>query len=335
MQSAAKRVIFAGAGPAGSATALELLQRGMQPVIVERETFPRFHIGESLTGETGMRLRALGLEDDLNRLQYQVKYGTQVFGRGGNSHFKVPVMKRELGELLPMTTWQVERSTFDALLLSKALERGATRIKGYVGSVKQLEDGRIFSCTVIEDCGNSEQPCDYFIDATGQVALLSTQDVVGEKEHGRYSKQIAIYAHMEGIHTLDTRDTTIFYREKYHWSWYIPITKNKISVGIVVPSDYFKQSLLTREEFFEREIQSWNPRLTDAVSTLNRCSDVRASSNYSYTIEKYTGPNYLCVGDAHKFIDPIFSYGVHFALHEGGAAAEAIAASTDGKLDVA
>jgi len=263
-----------------------------------------------------------------------VKYGTQVFGRGGNNHFKVPVMKREHGELVPMTTWQVERSTFDALLLATALERGAMLVKGSVAAVKQSDDGRITGCTIVDSAGDFDEDCDYFVDATGQCALLSTKVIVDPKEHGRYAKQIAIYAHMEGTHTLDTRDTTIFYREKYHWCWYIPITEHKISVGIVVPSDYFKQSSLSREEFFEQEIHCLNPRLAEAVELLSRCSEVRASSNYSYTVEKYTGPNYLCVGDAHKFIDPIFSYGVHFALHEAAAAAEAIAGSVDGVLDI-
>jgi flavin-dependent dehydrogenase len=123
-------VIIIGGGPAGSATALHLLRAGVQPLIIERESFPRFHIGESLSGECGADLRTLDLEDELLRQQYPIKHGVKVFNPNGVP-FWVEVKKRcpETNALIPTWTWSVVRSSFDRILLDAARNRGA----GYYG----------------------------------------------------------------------------------------------------------------------------------------------------------------------------------------------------------
>jgi flavin-dependent dehydrogenase len=117
-------VLIIGGGPAGCAAAMFLAKEGVKPVILEQEEFPRFHIGESMTGEAGALLRRLGLEKKMMERNFPVKHGVRVYG---TSSWFIPVARRdENWEIQPATTWQVRRSDFDAMMLKEAQARGAT-----------------------------------------------------------------------------------------------------------------------------------------------------------------------------------------------------------------
>ena len=124
-------VVIVGGGPGGAATALHLLERGLKPLIVEKEAFPRYHIGESLTGECGACLKRAGLEDFLVKERFPVKHGVKVYGTGGRNAFWVQVQQRlPDGRLKPQTTWSLRRSAFDEALLDLAVRRGARHLRG-------------------------------------------------------------------------------------------------------------------------------------------------------------------------------------------------------------
>src|SRR5262245_48848539 len=110
-------VLVIGGGPAGATAALRLLAKGIRPLIVEREQFPRYHIGESMTGECGGIVRDLGFGGRMAAAGHQVKHGVQVFSVKQGSEWWIPVMqRREDSELQDQHTWQVRRSVFDAML---------------------------------------------------------------------------------------------------------------------------------------------------------------------------------------------------------------------------
>src|ERR671923_2403950 len=119
-------VLIIGGGPGGSAMAMFLSREGIKPIILEREAFPRFHIGESMTGEAAQLLRRLGLEEKMSKADYPVKHGVKVYGSDGANTWFIPVCARTPDwKLMPGSTWQVRRSHFDRMMLEEASARGA------------------------------------------------------------------------------------------------------------------------------------------------------------------------------------------------------------------
>ena len=99
-------VLIIGGGPGGATAAMFLLREGIKPIVIEQETFPRFHIGESMTGEAGQVLRRLGLEENMSRANYPVKQGVKVYGPGGANTWFIPVAARTPDwKLMPGATW--------------------------------------------------------------------------------------------------------------------------------------------------------------------------------------------------------------------------------------
>ena len=320
-------VVVVGAGPGGTSSAIFLAQKGISSILIEKDPFPRFHIGESMTGECGETVRQLGLGEAIKEIRCTIKHKTIVYGKEGKNSFTIPVMRRnEAGELEKSTTWQVRRSDFDKMLLDKAKEVGVSFVHGKATKVLFNEDGSPSGVEVRQEDGTLVDVMgEIVLDASGQATFLSNAGVAGMKERGKYSRQIAIYSHVKDAKRDELDSTLIFYEKENHWAWFIPIDEKTVSVGIVTPSDYYRASGEDMRDFYLREMKKISPELTKRVPDISLVEDVRATSNYSYHIHQFTGKGYLCVGDAHRFIDPIFSFGLQFALVEGRMAAEAIA----------
>ncbi|MBA3963245.1 MAG: tryptophan 7-halogenase [Chthoniobacterales bacterium] len=318
-------VLIVGGGPGGSAAAMFLLKERIQPVILEQEEFPRFHIGESMTGEAGALLRRLGLEDAMTARNYPVKHGVRVFGEGGKNSWFIPVSARnERWELESGTTWQVRRSDFDGMMLDEAAKRGATLIRGTAVKALLGEDGGVRGVTMRHPDGCLEDiESTMLLDCTGMATFLGNQKVTGPKYLGSYDKQIAFFAHVKGA-VRDSGDagemardnTVIFYEKKYHWSWFIPVDKEITSIGLVVPRAKFIESKQTPQEFFLDYLPQINPDLERRIAGFELVDKVHVIPNYSYQVRRFCGKGFICIGDAHRFIDPIFSFGLSATMRE-------------------
>src|SRR5256714_8805668 len=321
-------IVIVGGGPGGSAAAMYLSRTGLRVTLIEKAQSPRYHIGESLTGECGNCLRTLGLEAEMTSRRHPVKYGVTVYGPRGKNAFWVPVKGwRPESGLFDTHTWSVRRSDFDHMLFAAAAARGVAIMEAE--AVMPLLNGdSVCGVRVRTNDGAVEDiTSEGLVDASGQGTFLCNARVTGQKLRGSYDRQAAIFSQVVG----GIRDpgaaggnTLIFYRQKHHWAWFIPLDDQVTSVGVVVPADYYRPKNESNNQFLLRELHQLNPELTRRLPQIEFVEEVRGISNYSYRISNFTGKGFLCVGDSHRFIDPVFSFGVFFAMKEAQYAASAI-----------
>lgn len=314
-------VAIIGAGPAGSCLATLLARAGLSVVLFERTGFPRYHVGESLTGISTPILEDLGVVEEMDRRQFPPKRGVKVIGSGAHNEFFVPVLN---------ATWQVRRDEFDDILLQRAVHEGAMHRLGVVDSVLR-EGERVVGLRYADASAPEgelrELRARFVADCSGQSCLLSRLGVASKRVVDEvFSRQIALFTQFEGARRDPGQmgnNTFIFYGRELHWAWFIPLSPTLTSVGVVMPSAKVSE-LGGPEAAFEWGRANINPELAARFNLARQTNPVRALANYSYHVERYWGDGWCCVGDSHQFIDPIFSFGVSFALVEARAASAAI-----------
>jgi len=313
-------VAVIGSGPGGSVAGAELAKRGISVKVFEKSEFPRFHIGESLTGSAGQIIRQLGLAPAMAEHQFPEKPGVNVIGREARNEFFVPVLN---------PTWQVRRSIFDTLLRDVSIASGAEHVRAQVTDVIREGDA-VKGLSYVPEGSSTVRSIGarVVVDASGQSAFLSRQKVAGRRSIDHFSTQIAFYAHFEGVRRDPgpfANNTSIFYSEVNHWAWLIPISPTVDSLGIVLPGEVYRRHCKSPEEAVAWGIQHVNPELRERLSGAVRVEQVRACRDYSYRIDPFVGEGWVCIGDAHRFLDPIFSFGVSFAMTEAQVVTQAIA----------
>jgi FADH2-dependent halogenase len=316
-----------------------LIEQGIEPLIIEREQFPRYHVGESLTGEGGRILRELGLEAELLRRGYPRKQGVRVYGASSRGTWWVPVSGRDADwQMFDWETWQVRRSDFDTMMLDEAQRRGARLLHARATRPLVGSDGSPCGLEVRRDDGTTLRiETDMLLDCSGQATFLANHGVTGPKYRGSYDRQIAIFSQVaDAVRDQgDTRElhpdnTLIFYQRKYHWSWFIPLDERVVSVGVVIPAAYFQARNESPREFLIRELRELHPELARRLPEVQLVEDVHAIPNYSYQVRRFCGKGYICIGDAHRFVDPIFSFGLTLSLREAQLAAPLVRAYLEG-----
>jgi|KBSMisStandDraft_5_1062788.scaffolds.fasta_scaffold276366_1 FADH2-dependent halogenase len=335
-------VLIIGGGPGGAAAAMFLLREGITPLILEQEEFPRFHIGESLTGEAAQVLRRLGLGERMDAMENPVKHGVRVYGTNAATTWYVKVSSRDQDwNLYDNTTWQVRRSEFDQMMLQEAIDRGAKILRGTAIKALMDDKGALTGIRVLHPGGAEENILTKVVlDCSGQSTFLANQKVTGPKYMGSYDKQVAFFSHVRGAIRgsgttgEEARDNTlIFYDKKFHWAWFIPIDKEVVSLGMVTPRAKFLEKKQTPEEYFRSEVFNINPEIGRRITKLDLAEKVHVIPNYSYQVRGFCGKGFICIGDSHRFIDPIFSFGVTVTMREAEFAAPIVRQYLEGKLD--
>jgi geranylgeranyl reductase family protein len=318
-------VAILGGGPAGSTAANLLAQSGRRVVVLERERFPRFHIGESLLPFSMDALDRLGVTQRLADAGFVVKHGAEISSGCGTCetrfYFKDGFRSRR------GTALQVERATFDHILLERARECGA-EVREETSVTDLNLDGDCAEITVDSGRGPETVSARYVVDCTGRNSLIGSK--LGLKKEYPNLQKFAVYAHFEGAAQPEGVDGTLtrMVRTPQEWFWMIPLSREKVSVGVVMDTAAFRARRQSPEEVlahFLREQPVMRERLTGA----RRVTKVYASGDYSYRNETFYGRNWLLAGDAAGFIDPIFSSGVFLAILGGERAADALLAALD------
>ena len=302
-----ENAIIIGGGPAGSCSALNLLNTGLTPIVLETERFPRFHIGESLTTECTDALIRLGLKSDIENLKPARKKGVRIFSNHPDNSFYVGA-----GD-----AWQVERASFDHMLLNTAKARGAEVINAQAVGLNRTQDQ--WNVIIKTASGNVKNlNARFVIDASGQKRFSYRQGFTSKLIEGDYSHQIAFFSHYKNVKKMpmDNDDTLIFHRSNHQWCWMIPLSEEITSIGIVTPVSSYKSQKLPADDFIQNTLENFSEPVKARFDQAQRSTAVRTVSNYSYRIDDFAHQGLYCVGDSHRFIDPIFSFGVEFAVLE-------------------
>jgi len=314
-------VLIIGGGPGGSCAASYLAKAGKRVLLLEKEIFPRFHIGESLLPYNTTIFRDLGLLETLAQAGFPRKTGAQFYLANG-SHSTQFIFKRGKFTQEPETV-QVERAVFDHIVLKRARELGADVREGWtVQRFSSSTDGVSFEAT--DPDGKPHQfSAKFLIDASGRGNLTGNQENL-RVFHPRH-KKLAVFGHFTGVQ-LDPGERggdTVIVRGDNKWFWIIPISAEKTSVGLVIDKDEFTQTGHAPEQAFRHWLQTSEP-VKQRMARAQIVGEFRTTSDFSYYNQRLVGHRLLRVGDAAGFMDPIFSAGVFLAMWSGKLAAEAV-----------
>jgi flavin-dependent dehydrogenase len=319
--------IVVGGGPAGATTAAILAQHGRKVLLIEKEKFPRYHVGESLMPFCYFTFERLGVVDRLNELGFVKKHSVQFVNRDGRvstpfyffQHFEHPAA----------TTWQVPRAEFDHLMLNNAREKGAEVWEETdVADFLKDESGAVVGVRVKKADGTDrEVRARVVVDATGRDALFLRKS--SWRKRDPQLNKIAIWTYFKGAKRdpdLDEGSTTVAYLEGKGWFWNIPLQDDVVGSGIVAERDYLYRDTRDPAEIFKREIEN-NAWIKDHLSCGRQFGEYFVTGEFSYRGEHCSTNGLVMVGDAFAFLDPVFSSGVFLAVKSGEMAADAIHAA--------
>ncbi len=313
-------IIVIGGGPAGSAAATMLARKGWQVIVLEREQFPRDHVGESLLPASIPVLEELGALPAVENAGFLPKYGaTMVWGSGDapwSWYFKETSQRYS-------HSYQVWRPEFDKILLDNAKEQGVTVLEGHQVTEVIFDGDEAIGVEFTNSNGvPGEAQCRFVVDASGQSTLLARH--LETKKWDPFFQNLAVYAYFTGAKPLPEPDQNNIFIESYRygWLWSIPLHTGRTSVGVVVDSKIGQEGIQQNgaKAFLEAQLAQSNhtkAMLADAQMD----SEPNVVMDWSYTAEKLFGPGYIIAGDAACFVDPLFSSGVHLALMSGVLAA--------------
>lgn len=314
-------VIIIGGGPGGSSSATYLARAGKRVLMLEKEVFPRFHIGESLLPYNQKIFRELGVLPAIQAAGFPRKVGAQFFL--GNGSMSTRFVFRNGKFTREPEVVQVERAKFDHILLKHARASGADVREGWT-VIKTASDADGVNIEARDGSGAVHSFRGKFvIDASGRANLTGNQEGL-RVVHPRL-KKIALFGHFTGV-ALDAGEAggdTVITRLENKWFWIIPVSSEKTSVGLVLDKDEFAAGNRTPAEVFN-QWKDFSPVMQARMKNAQLVGQIQTTTDFSYYNRRLIGGRVLRIGDAAGFMDPIFSAGVYLAMWSGKLAAEVV-----------
>ena len=333
-------VVVVGGGPAGSTLATMVAMRGHKVILLEKDRFPRFQIGESLLPSTIHGVcRLTGVADELAKAGFTRKRGGTLRW-GANPEpwtFSFSVSPKMAGET--SFAYQVERSKFDKILLDHARRKGVdVREEHAVTAVLSGED-RVLGVAYQDAAGRSgEIHAKYLVDASGNKSRIY-QEVGATRRYSEFFRSLALFGYFENGKRMAEPNSGNILCAAFDsgWFWYIPLSPTLTSVGAVVRQEMAAKIQGDPEEALNGLIAEC-PMISDYLSDAKRVTDgqygeLRVRKDYSYANTKFWRPGMALVGDSACFVDPIFSSGVHLATYGALLAARSINSVLAGTVD--
>lgn len=324
-------VIIIGGGPAGSSAATTLAKQGKKVLVLEKEKFPRFHIGESLLTYNYEVFDALGVTEKIKEAGFMTKHGAQfwmgngsrcvkfVFARGSYTHFP--------------TAYQVERSKFDEILLRHSEECGAVVKEESLVTGHEVTEDHVTVRFKDTSGQEREERAAFLMDASGLTNL--TANLAGERKYYEGHKKIAVFGHFQQVKMPDGKHEgdILIIRRPNSWFWMIPLSPEKTSVGLVLDKAEFSKMGVRPEEAFAEAVKTTKvlrERMEGAVPH----GKLHVLTDFSYKNDSLVSKRLVRIGDAAGFIDPIFSSGVLLAMKSGHKGALAVNKALESGVDV-
>lgn len=324
METSTFDVLVIGGGPAGAAASAVLAQHGHRVLVLEREKFPRYHIGESLLPFTYEPLQRLGLIEKMRASAFIKKYSVQFISQSGKASEPFYFFNRYDRDTIAQT-WQVLRSEFDQMLLDDARAKGAEVMEEV--TVKSLlhKDGRVVGVLAERNGQGREFRAPITLDCSGKEAFAATRN--NWRVRDPYLNKVAVWTYYRGAKRdpgIDEGATTVAYVPDKGWFWYIPQHNDMVSVGVVAEGKYLsREGVKSPEAIFKREIEQ-NLWIKDHLSTGQSTGQYYITSEYTHHARYCGTEGLLLAGDAFCFLDPVFSSGLMLALKSGILAADAV-----------
>jgi flavin-dependent dehydrogenase len=320
--------VIIGGGPAGASTAALLAEQGHRVLVLEREKFPRYHVGESLIPFTYQPLERLGLIDKMKTSGFQKKYSVVFVQPNGKASQPFYFFNRYDKETVAQT-WQVLRSDFDLMLLNHARSKGAEVIEE-ISVTELLKEGeRVIGVKAQKKSGETVE---YFapitLDCTGKESFAAVRN--GWRMRDPYLNKVAVWTYYKGSKReagLDEGQTTVAFVPEKGWFWHIPQHNDMVSVGVVAEGKYLiRGGVKEPKAMFDREVGE-NLWIKEHLSAGQQTGPYYVTSEYTFHSRHCGSEGLLLVGDAFCFLDPVFSSGILLALKSGVMAADAVHAA--------
>ena len=323
-------IIVIGGGPAGSTVATLVAEQGYRVLLLERTSTPQFKIGESLIPATYWTFKRLGMLEKLRASHFPQKYSVQFYSHTGKA--SNPFYFFQTNPHDSAVTWQVLRSEFDQMLLDNAKEKGVEIRRG-TGVREVLFEGDTATGVVTQNVDGTRETLNatVIVDSTGQRSLIGRQLNLNTTEPNL--KMASLFTHYEGGHRdedINEGATLILHtEEKDSWFWSIPLPYNSTSIGVVGELDYLLQNRrdadgkLNAQKIFNEELAKCAP-LQQRLEGANQLFPIQSTKDFSYRASRIAGNNWVLVGDAFGFLDPVYSTGLFLALKSGEMAADVI-----------
>jgi FADH2-dependent halogenase len=316
-------VVVIGGGPGGSSAATALARLGRRVLLLEREPFPRFHIGESQLPWSNEVFQALGVHETIAAAGFVRKWGASFWTIDGAVEQYADFS--EAVETPTPQTFQVPRATFDDLLLRHSEKCGVAVRERHRALDAVFDPAGVTVRFADAEDGEHAVRAGVVVDASGRSGFLA-------KKFGRHAfdpllRNIAVHAQYENIPSLPGRragDIRMFTRPDMGWLWLIPLSETVTSVGAVIPQVvHRRESKATPEESLAHYLDG-TPSAARLLAAARRVTPAQFDADYSYLGTTLAGDRWVAIGDAAAFLDPIFSTGVLLAMQGGIDAAAAI-----------
>ncbi len=315
-------VLVVGGGPAGSTVSALLVERGYKVVVLDKDRHPRFHIGESLLPANLPLFERLGVAEEMRAIGMH-KAGAE-FISPHHAHTQTFVFADAWDKSMPHA-YQVKRAEFDTLLLKNAERRGAQVHQGSKATgVSFADDGSVQVDAKHGDGTQRRWHARFLVDASGRDTFLANRFRLKQRNPDHNSSAVyAHFAHARRHEGLAEGNISIFWFE-HGWFWFIPMSNDTTSVGMVTWPHHMKTRAGRSLERFLMDNIAACPALQERLAHAERMTPVEATGNFSYSASRNHGANYLMLGDAYAFVDPVFSSGVWLAMNSGVVGADTV-----------